>query len=274
MKILITGATGLVGQILMEHLAQSHDVDGVSKSGNQQDVTSLDLMDKDAVFDYFAINDKYDAVIHLASLVASKLNVQDFDVFSNNNIITLNLLEGIRFMSLSKFIYFSSSSVYPNISGVFNEHSNVDPSYNTDCYYGISKLNGEAFIKHALKLKNTELAIIRMSMLYHISDDSSRILSVFKQQLESDNKITIWGDGSRLINLAHPETILLTIDNLLDKSFNGILNCSTECLSLKALAEKLIKCYGNKDSEVIYLNKAPSLLFELNTDKLKGFLND
>jgi len=147
MNILITGINGFVGKALHESLKQHHNVYGTYNTSptNRLNFFKIDLTDMQSVNSFINENKdiKLDTVIHLASKIASANNLNDAAVLIDNIRMTENICRIANAFKVNHFLNFSSSSVYPNINGVFSENSAPSPTQNTDFIYGLSKLNAE-----------------------------------------------------------------------------------------------------------------------------------
>lgn len=97
MKILVTGSNGYIGKHLCKMLSQEHELHGLDlqtaseteylKKYHQQDITKL-----------FKIEEKYDAVVHLAALVRVGESVKHPDRYFNTNVLgTMNTISGTQF---------------------------------------------------------------------------------------------------------------------------------------------------------------------------------
>ena len=156
-RVLITGASGLIGGVLRGALAENHELSGVDR----RPVTGLeslvaDMTDLDAIQPAF---DRVDVVVDLAA-------VPDFDipwdtVYANNIPSTHNALEAARRAGVKRVIFASSNHVtgmyendLPYSDIVAGRYEDLDPStipYITtempirpDGPYGIAKAFGEA----------------------------------------------------------------------------------------------------------------------------------
>ncbi len=129
MKLAVTGATGFVGQALLDHLlAEGHEVTALARrpqeprqgvewvSGHLADKGGLEALLRDA-----------EAVIHVAGVI----NAPDRAGFEDGNVIgTLNLLEAAKATGVSRFVFVSSLSARePHLSE-----------------YGASKLRAERLV--------------------------------------------------------------------------------------------------------------------------------
>jgi len=108
MKILVTGAKGMVGQNLLNHSAAStHEILAPKK-------TDLDLLCFENVVDYLNQHSP-ELIIHLAGKVGGiKANIADpYGFVSENLAINYNVIKGAEISGVSKLINLGSSCMYP-----------------------------------------------------------------------------------------------------------------------------------------------------------------
>lgn len=108
MKILLTGASGMVGGNIMEYLGRSnHEI----LSPNS---TTLDILDKTTSFDYLNTN-KPDMVIHAAGVVGGiQANMaQPVKFLVDNMQMGLNILMASKYSGVKRFMNLGSSCMYP-----------------------------------------------------------------------------------------------------------------------------------------------------------------
>lgn len=108
MKILLTGANGMVGRNILE-VAGRHDHNFLSPSS-----TELNLLDGNAVTHYIRTH-KPDMVIHAAGIVGGiQANMEQPVKFLVNNMrMGLNILTAANDCDVAKFLNLSSSCMYP-----------------------------------------------------------------------------------------------------------------------------------------------------------------
>ncbi|OOQ58533.1 NAD-dependent epimerase/dehydratase family protein [Mucilaginibacter pedocola] len=113
MKVLVTGASGKLGSVTVQHLrAYGHQVTGADVIASAQANTLLDIRDRDAVES--ALANEYDAVIHTAAYHGRHMDLQySREAFIHTNILgTLNLLNACVKYGVKKFLYTSTTSIY------------------------------------------------------------------------------------------------------------------------------------------------------------------
>lgn len=169
MKVLVTGATGQVGcRLVRQLLARDHEVRGTvwagappaeleRVSGLELDLRTGDLADLEFVRQALA---GVDAVIHTANLVGP--------YFENNVQTTLQVSRACAEAAdrLDRFIYVSSSGVFPNDSHVLAcAYHPVDENHpkRSTSEYNLSKLIGEQLTELAAQRTGLRTVIVRPS---------------------------------------------------------------------------------------------------------------
>ena len=169
MRVLVTGATGQVGcRLVRQLLARNHEVRGTVWAGAPEaelervkgldlDLRKGDLLDLEFVRQAVA---GVDAVIHTANLVGPH--------FENNVSTTLQVSRacGEAADKLDRFIYVSSSGVFPNDSHVLAPvYHPVDEDHpkRATSEYNLSKLIGEQLTELAAQRTGLRTVIVRPS---------------------------------------------------------------------------------------------------------------
>lgn len=150
MKIQITGATGFVGQNLLNYL-EKHNFTTASLSLRKEDwKTNFDP--------------KADAIIHLAGKAHDTKNTSEAtDYFKINTELTKELFDVFLQSEAKDFIYFSSvKAAADEVIGILDE--NVSPNPKTP--YGISKLKAEEYILSKELPQGKRVFIIRPCMIH------------------------------------------------------------------------------------------------------------
>lgn len=143
MRVLMTGAAGIVGTAIRPYLARSmdemvlltHRTPVTDLLPNERSVSG-DIQDRDFVS---SLLDGIDGVVHLAGLVGPDYT---FDQIMGPNVIgTYNLLDAGRAHGVRQFVYASSHHVVGFVprGARLNESSPI----RADSYYGVSKAFGE-----------------------------------------------------------------------------------------------------------------------------------
>lgn len=156
-KVLVTGASGFFGKIIVEQLGQNCEISTLSRFfGNY--ITRLE--EKVPLFEK-----KFDLVIHAAGKAHSfPKSIKDRDAFFSVNVHgTRNLLEGLENYELPKsFLFISTVAVYGVSEGyLINEQSElsaIDP-------YGKSKVQAEKLVLQWCTENNVTCTILRLPLV-------------------------------------------------------------------------------------------------------------
>jgi nucleoside-diphosphate-sugar epimerase len=207
MKVLVTGSTGQVGcRLVRQLLAAGHEVRGTAwakdpaqdrLAGLEVDLRAGELTDPDFVRD--AVQGM-DAVVHTANLVGP--------YFENNVLTTLELTRacGAAADRLDRFVYVSSSGVFPNDSHVlacaYHPVDELHPKRATS-EYNLSKLVGEELTELAARRTGLRTVVVRPSHV--LSGDRilqqftvGRVVGVLKSGQELPGSELHQADGTEL----------------------------------------------------------------------------
>ncbi|MBL1410330.1 NAD-dependent epimerase/dehydratase family protein [Sphingobacterium faecale] len=150
MKIIITGASGFVGQNLQRHLeGRKHGTQQLSL--RQENWT--DHMEKEGL-----------AIVHLAGKAHDTSNTSaDDEYFKVNKDLTIKLYKEFLKSNIRDFFYFSSvKAVADTVNGVLDEAIVGTPL----TPYGKSKLEAERYLLSQTLPKGKRLFIVRPSMIH------------------------------------------------------------------------------------------------------------
>ena len=161
MKILLTGAAGIVGTALRPHLARLGDqllltdLDAITDLQENETFTQADLTASTALDQLVR---GVDAIIHMAGLVGP--DYQFDQVLETNVVVTHHLLQAAHRHSVRRIVYASSHHAV----GFLPRGSTID--HNTppcpDSWYGLSKATDELQCSHAAHAYNLDILCIRI----------------------------------------------------------------------------------------------------------------
>ncbi|MBF0479350.1 MAG: NAD(P)-dependent oxidoreductase [Candidatus Omnitrophica bacterium] len=255
MNVIITGATGFIGQHLQASLKEHHHILGLTddKTLVSAEILYLNLLD-DKQIEAFGRKykaGKIDGIIHLAAAMADPMAKKDSNLLKNNLQVAVNTARLAELIKPQFFINFSSVAVYPNKDGFYTESSAVDMVENNDVFYGLAKFNAEVLFERMLSDKMT-VTQLRLAQIIGKGMRPDRILPVFFKELRDGNQITVFGNGHRVINFIFTDEVVAVLKKILKQPVSGIFNLgSDEQYTLGEIAGYMVKQYGNKATKLV-----------------------
>lgn len=289
MKILLTGATGLIGSRFEELMFENHEITPLSSSNG------VDITDRSSIEDFLE-EKSFDAVIHLAAktdvdkceldkiddlrlmnideenskrLDPNKIDISSWkeegSAFAINTVGTKNLYDVAKERN-AKFVYISTDFVFSGQEEFYDEESVPNP---VD-WYGMTKFYGEKLIN------TTEDLILRLSYPYgYLSPVKKDLVWKMVDLLQEKEEVGLVSD--QVITPTFIDDIVLGIDFLLGKQVSGIYHMTgSSFLTPKEMGEKIKSEFGfstkinNVTLEDLYRGRAPRpFQSRMKNDKLE-----
>jgi nucleoside-diphosphate-sugar epimerase len=246
MNILITGATGFVGQVLVEHLQSDNNcITAIIRQKNEQlnGVTDVVLADLNDINDFAEALQNKDVVIHLAARVHmmqddSKDPLSEFRKVNRNATLTLARLAAES--GVQRFVFISSIKVNGEMTRLGHPFTPED-KHVPDDPYGLSKYEAEQGLLQIAKETGMEVVIIRPPLVY-----GPGVKANFASMMHWVNK------GLPLpFGLVDNQRSLVALDNLVD----FIALCSDREKSPKAANQVFLISDGEDVSTTQLLQK-------------------
>ncbi|MEO5757064.1 MAG: NAD-dependent epimerase/dehydratase family protein [Mesorhizobium sp.] len=169
MKVLVTGATGFIGRVVIRQLHQARIGVRIASSRPEKldptiDVVQLPNFDAPAEA-FLAIMQDVTHVVHCAGLNNDLGGATEADYQAINGSLTEQLARAAAARASGRFIYLSSirAVIGPTVSGTIDETTIPAPQ----CAYGRSKRQGEITALDAYASSNrTDAAVLRLPPIY------------------------------------------------------------------------------------------------------------
>ncbi|MFC1545994.1 NAD-dependent epimerase/dehydratase family protein [Pseudomonadota bacterium] len=158
MKILVTGATGFIGNHLCDSLQSlGHQVFKLSRTSNKESSNVIHMeLGFDKTPDCFP---RFDAIFHLAGKTHDLSGLAGINEYRKGNVVGTEQL--LKVAAGAKFIFFSSLSVMPSSDHCLDEDTHAAPT----SHYGKSKFEAESLIHDWVK-RGGNAVILRPAMVY------------------------------------------------------------------------------------------------------------
>ncbi|MFN7039479.1 MAG: NAD-dependent epimerase/dehydratase family protein [Alphaproteobacteria bacterium] len=185
MRVLITGATGFVGQSLMQNVNKSYDVIALVRARSSLLPSTVQQIVAENIFGS-DFPENIDVIIHLAGR-AHILNEKTIDPLSEFRKVnvdgTLQLARQALDKKVKRFIFMSSIGVNGSVTSQQPFTEDAAPQPHAD--YAVSKLEAEQELKKLFAGSDTELVIIRPPLVYasHAPGNFARLLKLVASNL-------------------------------------------------------------------------------------------
>jgi UDP-glucose 4-epimerase len=295
MKILVTGAAGLIGSHLVDLLLeQNHFVTGLDDMSAGNPLNLKDAFKNDnfnfienKVQNFLFLSDGFDVIFHLASLKKPFNSViPSSKVLEDNYDMTRMVVEqSLKYKS--KLIFTSTSDIYGN-SKLFNEDDpiTIGPPTNERYSYALSKLYSEQHILNQSQQSGLNASIARIfgcSSWRASKKWSGGHIPIFCDKAIKGEDIIIHGDGFQTRSISHALDIakgLTQIMNNFESCSGEIINLGTdEQTTVKEVAEYIVD-KSNSKSKIIFIPREQIfgdyreiLIRYANTNKAKKLIN-
>lgn len=269
MKILVTGACGYKGSVLVPKLLQAgHDVVGFDAMwfGNflpahpalsvvQGDVRSMDD----------GLLEGVDAIIHLSSVANDPCADLDPQLtWEISCLATMQLADRAVRRGIKRFIYASSGSVYGvKLEAQVTEDLELDP---------ISEYNKTKMVAERVLLSYADKMAVQIVRPATVCGYSPRMrldvaVNMLTMQALTKKHITVFG-GTQVRPNIHIDDIANVYLFLLDRpEYTGVYNAGFENLSIMEIAERVIK---HAPAEISISESNDPRSYRVNSDKLLG----
>jgi len=240
--LLITGIAGFIGSNLAKSaLDDGYEVCGLDDFSSGKEANVAPFRDKVTLFRTNLSQmaplrracDGVDCVLHHAAIASVPKSMSDpIQNHESNATGTLNLLLAARDAGVRRVVFASSSSVYGNQEALpIHEALPLDPL----SPYAASKLTGELYMRILSRFFGVETVCFRYFNVFGPNQDPSSpysgVLARFIQQMLSDERPTIHGDGEQTRDFTYVENVvqanLLAIRAPADQVDGRVFNLAT-----------------------------------------------
>jgi len=265
MKTIVTGGAGFIGSNLVKALLDSHRdvtvIDNLSRGSVKNLPPNIDLITVDLtnLQDTLRSIQGAETVFHLAARIGSidylhGSPTKELVTFQSNTLIDTNVFKACLRNGIKTLIYASSVAIYPPLTGskvlVVGDLDHNNP----DGGYGWAKSMGEIQLSW---LDSINIGIARIFNVYGNNSDlikSPPVISAFMLKVLRGQNISIWGDGLQTRDFIHVSDCtngLLQLEKVLSKTITTVNIGSGQSISIKTIAERIIKLSGGV-TKIVY----------------------
>lgn len=241
MKILVTGATGFIGQhlvkVLLDKNYELHCIIRIdSNTSNISQKVTIFKYDENigSLIDYFN-EQKFDGVIHLASLFLASHTQDDIA-----NLISSNVKFGTELLEASKQ---SNTQWFINTGTFWQNYQNE--SYNPVNLYAATKEAFESIAKYYIETSNLIFTTIKLNDTFGANDTRNKVFNLWNKIAKSGETLEM-SAGEQIIDVSYIDDVIsayevlithLSLDNKEDFKNKEFVVTNNEKMSLKELSK-------------------------------------
>jgi len=249
-KILVTGATGFIGQNLISLLLdKNYDIhcivrqnSNISKIDKRAEIFKYDSS-IDSLIEYFQ-KEKFDGVVHLASLFLAVHTKDDIAKLISSNIqFSTELLESCKESGVSWFI---------NTGTFWQNYENE--SYNPVNLYAATKEAFESVAKYYMQTSNLIFTTIKLNDTFGANDTRNKVFNLWNKIAKSGETLEM-SAGEQIIDISYIDDVLSAYEVLIthlnsdEKDYfknKEFVMTNSEKMSLRDLSKIFEEATGTK----------------------------
>ncbi len=266
--VLITGASGLVGRNLKEHLLSQGFTKVLSPSSAECDLTR-----RETVSAYFA-HHKPDYVFHMAGLVRGLLynaNNQG-ESFLKNTLINTHVIDACRNAEVKKVVAVGSVAMFPELNSVrplTEDDVWNGPPHHSQYGYAQAKRAMLAQLQTYESSYGMKYAFAFAVSLFGPHDRFNTetghvvpsLVKKFHEATLNKTPITVWGDGSAHRDLLYIQDCSRALYAIMDNAAGPINLASGTTRKIRDVVEILAEYTGTRDQVIWDATKPSGYIF-------------
>ena len=253
LKVLVTGANGLLGKQAIKVFAEKYEVHAIVREMPVDGLREVKYYIHDFTSDWStdALPIGIHSVFHLAqSELFRAFPEHSLDVYHVNVTSTVKLLDYARKTGVKKFVFTSTGGIYENSQLAVNENSPIN-TFGTLGNYFATKLCSEILTHNYTSY--FDVTLLRLFFMYGKGQKRSMLIPRLVDSVREGRPITLTANGGIQLNPIHVNDVVHLLDKLMDSSGSFTFNVAgPEILSLKKIADIIGEKLGVKP---IYENK-------------------
>lgn len=204
-RILVTGASGLIGRSLVKLLQQEGYKNVFTPSHKAVDLCSQ----KQCNSLFWAIEPEY--VFHLASHVGGIADNNDHPAqfVYDNTMMHCNVFDAANQVHVKKILFPGSACAYPAITDRMIKETDflTGPPESTNIAYAAAKINGIIMAQAYAKEYGIKVVLPMVANTYGPGDKSSHVIPMMIEKFKDMKDVTLWGTGLPMREFIHADDV-------------------------------------------------------------------
>lgn len=273
-KVIVTGAAGVLGTAVQNVSAEYPETEFIFLTSKDCDLT--DLVATHNIVDSY----KPDAIMHLAAVsggIGLSMKLQA-TMLRDNTLMALSILEAARKCGVNKTIMTLTTGMYPVNAEIPLNEASIHNGYPHESNYGSSF--AKRFVDPAIRAYRDEFGMSVVGLVpsgifgendYFNPEDAAMVPALirrFYDNRNSNENITIWGDGSPLREYTYAKDLARAyIWALCNYDDAQILNVgTTEENSVRDIAFMIADIMRIERTRIYFDTSKPAGIFKKSTD--------
>ena len=245
-RILVTGATGFVGQYVTRELKRLGEVVPLGRKKIHTSDIIFDLTHQPTQSDRTKLPFSVDAVVHLAALTQKTKNdrTSPEEYLLQNVLGTGNLLDLLDKTLIKQFIYVSTHDVYGDANG---EPITEETASNPQTPYAKSKYEAEQLCAEWAARRGIPFCIARLGLVYGPGEEAyEKVIPQYIRMALNGQPLEVFGNGEVTRDFIYVTDAACAIRVLIENKAIGVYNIvSGETVMIEDLAKYINKLTGN-----------------------------
>jgi len=223
-SIHVAGHGGLVGGAVWRYLQSRGHTHLIGRSS-----TELDLRDRNAVLDFYALTKPEYVVLAAAKVGGIMANARyPADFLSDNIRIQVNVLDAAHIFGVKRLLFLGSSCIYPRLAPqpIKEDSLLTGPLEPTNDAYAIAKIAGVLHVQALRRQHGCSFVSAMPTNLYGPGDnfdlETSHVLPAMIRKfhdgkVEGRDQVVLWGSGSPRREFLHVDDLAAAVVTLLER---------------------------------------------------------